>query len=390
MDTFIVVEPEDRYSRLQLIEWWDQNILSKARVMVIGCGALGNEVLKNLALIGVGHILLIDFDTIEISNLSRSVLFRQSDGHRYKAEVAAERIKELNPDVKVQAMRKDIRWEIGLGFYRRFDVVVGCLDNREARILVNQSCWRMEVPWVDGALQELMGSMKVFVPPEGACYECTLSEPDYQQLNERYSCSLLQRKELADLIPTTPISASVVGALQAQEVLKLLHHLDPPAIEPGSGVFFNGMLHTFMPVRYQRLDGCLSHERFEPVHELPVGVRSATLRGVLDIAGEYVGEGATLELYREIVTDFECPRCSQTESILRPLLALSEQDGRCPHCGAERIPLMTHHFTGSESFLDRTPAEVGIPPLDIVRARNGNRALFLEFSTDFDELVTFE
>lgn len=390
MDTFIVVEPEDRYSRLKLIEWWNQDILSRARVMVVGCGALGNEVLKNLALIGVGHILLVDFDIIEVSNLSRSVLFRQGDRHQYKAEVAAARVKELNPDVKVCAMRKDIRWEIGMGLYRRFDAVLGCLDNREARMAVNQSCWRMGIPWIDGGLQELMGAMKVFEPPTGACYECTLSESDYQQLNERYSCSLMQRQEMPDLIATTPISASIVGALQVQEVLKLLHHLEPPAVEPGSGLFFNGMLRTFTPVRYQRVDECLNHERFESIHELPVEVKTTTLRDVLDIVRESLGDGATLELYREIVTDFECPRCSRTEPVLRPLMALHEQDGQCPHCGAERIPLMTHRLTGSESFLDYTLADVGIPPFDIVRARSKNRAQFLELSTDFDQVVTFE
>src|SRR6266567_9561155 len=118
MDTSIILEPEDRYSRLKLIEWWDQNILSKARVMVIGCGALGNEVLKNLALVGVGYILLIDFDMVEVSNLSRSVFFRLGDQHQAKADIAAARVKELNPDVKVHALRKDIRWELGLGLYR--------------------------------------------------------------------------------------------------------------------------------------------------------------------------------------------------------------------------------------------------------------------------------
>lgn len=389
MDTFIAVEPEDRYSRLKLIEWWDQKVLSEASIMVIGCGALGNEVLKNLALVGVGHILLVDFDLIEISNLSRSVLFRQTDHHQAKAEVAAARIKELNPDVKVRALQKDIRWEVGLGLYRHFNAVVGCLDNREARLIVNQACWRMGIPWIDGGLQELMGSVKVFIPPEGACYECTLSELDYQQLNERYSCSLLPRKELADFIPTTPISASIAGALQAQEVLKLLHHLDSPAVQPGTGIFFNGLINTFDLIHYECLDTCLSHERFEPIQELAVGVQGTTLRDLLLLSRDYLGDGTTLDLLREMVIDFECPRCEYTHPVFKPLLSLGEQDERCPNCGTERIPIMTHRFKGDEPFLDRTPAEVGIPPLDIIMARNGERRLFLEFSTDAEDLIAF-
>src|SRR5690348_14656367 len=69
----------DRYARQQLIEWWNQERLRNARVLVAGVGALGNEVLKNLALVGVGHLLLIDFDRVEYSNLSRTVLFREND-----------------------------------------------------------------------------------------------------------------------------------------------------------------------------------------------------------------------------------------------------------------------------------------------------------------------
>ena len=78
-DIHIDLDQEHHYSRLKLIKWWDQDKLAQVKVMVVGCGALGNEVLKNLALLGVGHILLVDFDKIEISNLSRSILFQASD-----------------------------------------------------------------------------------------------------------------------------------------------------------------------------------------------------------------------------------------------------------------------------------------------------------------------
>ena len=90
-----------RYDTLNLISWWQQEKVSKAKVMVVGAGALGNEILKNLALVGIGHILIIDFDIIEAANLTRSVLFRAEDIGKLKAEVAAQRLKELNPDVKV-------------------------------------------------------------------------------------------------------------------------------------------------------------------------------------------------------------------------------------------------------------------------------------------------
>jgi len=86
----LVIDDDDRYSRLRLIPWWRQERLASARVLVVGAGALGNEVVKNLALLGVGTTFLIDLDEVEPSNLSRSVLFRARDGGRAKAEVAAE------------------------------------------------------------------------------------------------------------------------------------------------------------------------------------------------------------------------------------------------------------------------------------------------------------
>src|SRR5258707_3325621 len=83
----LIIDESDRYGRLRLIPWWRQERLSAARVLVVGAGALGNEVLKNLALLGVGTVYVIDLDTIETSNLSRSVLFRAEDGGQSKAVV---------------------------------------------------------------------------------------------------------------------------------------------------------------------------------------------------------------------------------------------------------------------------------------------------------------
>src|SRR5271167_4030844 len=76
----LVIDDQDRYSRLRLISWWRQERLRTARILVVGAGALGNEVVKNLALLGMGTTYLIDLDVVEPSNLSRSVLFREQDG----------------------------------------------------------------------------------------------------------------------------------------------------------------------------------------------------------------------------------------------------------------------------------------------------------------------
>ena len=166
----------DRYGSLKLIDWFDINTIRNARVLVIGAGAIGNEVLKNLALLGIGNICIFDRDTIEMSNLTRSILFRAEDCDRLKAETAAFRLKEINPDVNVLWKNGDIRFDLGLGLIRRMDVVIGCLDNREARLKMNKDCFRIGKPWVDAGIGQLNGQVCVYRSGEGACYECSFTQ----------------------------------------------------------------------------------------------------------------------------------------------------------------------------------------------------------------------
>ncbi len=191
-----MIDDQDRYSRLRLISWWRQERLGTARVLVVGAGALGNEVVKNLALLGLGTTYLIDLDVVEPSNLSRSVLFRDEDGGQPKADVAARRARELNPEITIIPMHGDVITDLGLGIFAEVDLVIGCLDNREARLWVNRQCWKTGTPWIDAGIQEIQGVVKVFVPPDSACYECAMTERDYQLLNLRYSCPLLSRDEI--------------------------------------------------------------------------------------------------------------------------------------------------------------------------------------------------
>jgi adenylyltransferase/sulfurtransferase len=215
----------------EFISWWEREKVENAKVMVVGAGALGNEVIKNLVLMGIGHIFIVDFDTIELANLSRSVLFRESDSGRKKAEVAAARAKEINPNIHVQYVHGDVTTDIGLGVFRRMDVIIGCLDNREARLAINRFAYWIDKPWVDGAIQEFFGLARVFVPGQGACFECSLTEQARRDLALRYSCPLLARENvLLGKVPTTPTIASIIAAIQAQEALKTDHGSGAPGM----------------------------------------------------------------------------------------------------------------------------------------------------------------
>src|ERR1700743_765351 len=140
---------DDRYSRQRLIAGWDQECLSKARILVAGAGALGNEVLKNLALLGVGNILIVDFDRVELTNLSRSVLYRESDIGLPKASTAARALQRLNPEISVRAIDGDLESDLGLGEIRNYDLVLGCLDSVYARWVLNRACQKAGRPWID-------------------------------------------------------------------------------------------------------------------------------------------------------------------------------------------------------------------------------------------------
>src|SRR4051794_40919290 len=217
---------EDRFDRLRRIDWWDQEKLVSARILVIGAGALGNEILKNLALLGIGNVFIADLDRIEASNLSRSVLFRDEDVGRTKASVAADAVRGIYPEIRVSHFTGDAIFDLGLGVFRWADLVIAGLDNREARLHVNRCCFRVGRPWIDAATEALRGVVRVFVPPSSPCYECTMSASDWHALKERRGCAGLQAAiPEPGRVPTTPITASILGAVQVQEALKLLHGL---------------------------------------------------------------------------------------------------------------------------------------------------------------------
>jgi len=378
---------EDRLGTFDFISWWERDKVKDAKILVVGAGALGNEVIKNLVLMGVGHIYIIDFDTIEAANLSRSPLFREGDKGREKAEVAAARAKELNPDIHVQYLQGDVTSQIGLGVVRRMDVIIGCLDNREARLAVNRYAYWMDKPWVDGAIQELLGLVRVFVPGKGACFECTLTEQARQSLAVRYSCPLLARQNvLLGKVPTTPTISSIIGGMQSQEALKLIH--DMP-VEPGKVVHFNGMTNQMHTTSYNHREDCDSHWTYGEVVELPLRAETTTVDELMRIVRADLGPDALLEFDQELILELECPVCNTLEPVLKPISEISFEAAHCPTCETFRETRMTHVVQGDEDFTHRTLASLGVPPLHILRAHNLEEYRFYELTGDLPEALHF-
>lgn len=381
----------DRDATLKLIDWFDIERVRAAKVLVIGAGAIGNEVLKNLALLGFGHIFILDRDTIEMSNLSRSVLYRASDNGKDKAAIAAEAVRELNPNVRSSWQRGDVTLDLGLGLLRRVDVVIGCLDNPEARLYINRACWKVGRAWIDAGIGQLNGQVRVFRPGHGACYECSFSEAEYQQI--RVPCNLLASKyESEGKIPTTPTIASIMGAVQVQEALKLL---DAERWEgrtlSGREFIFNGTVGEASVVRLPVREDCFAHSPLDltKLIELPeASARSTTAAQLLSIARQHLGEGAVIVLNYELCVEMRCPQCHTSTRMLCPERKLYREQLNCDRCERDRYLVTTHTLGGSptdyeENFLDTTLIDLGMPALEIVEARGQNGASFyLELTGD--------
>jgi adenylyltransferase/sulfurtransferase len=383
-------DEHDRYHRQSLISWWDQDRLRAATVIVVGAGALGNELVKNLALVGVGRVIVVDLDRIEHSNLARCVFFRPEDEGRSKATALVERAAAVNPDVEFLALDGDIRTTAGVGLFAEADVVLGGLDNREARLFVNQACWKAGTPWVDGAIEGLMGVVRVFLPPDGSCYECTMSERDHELIAARRTCALLTRDDmLTGKVPTTATTSSIVAGMQVQEAVKLLHRdrLGEPALA-SSGFQFVGLTHDSYVVHYPRREECLSHDTYT-LDDAPRVAHDTPLGTVLERAQATLGPEAILELEQDIVVSATCTACDATESILRPVAGMSRGAALCPTCGLERRLNFAHAVEPGSALAPLSARDLGLPVADVVVGRSGmDRCFFVlaEAGPAFDQL----
>jgi molybdopterin/thiamine biosynthesis adenylyltransferase len=365
---------QDRFSRFRLIGWWDQEKIRAARVLVIGAGALGNEILKNLALLGFCNIVVVDLDTIDATNLPRSILYRSEDIGRPKADVAAEATRNIFPEARVHPITANVVHGLGLGLFGWADIVLAGLDNREARLWINRACWKMNRPWIDGAIEGINGVARVFLPGTPPCYECTLGAIDWEILNRRMSCNLLLlESDTEGKVATTPTISSIIAGLQAQEALKLLHGLPVLA---GKAFVFEGLNHTSYRVEYTENADCMSHYSFADIVALPQRSRDLTLAELIERARrDLQSPEVTLEFSRDVIHKLSCPGCSGEEEIFSAVGTVPYARGRCPNDSQMRAVMTAHSYDGSETFGDRTLDRLGLPLFDVFSARSADREI---------------
>ena len=378
----------DRYDRQQRIRGWQQQKLAQARVLVAGAGALGNELIKNLTLIGIGHILVIDFDRVELSNLSRSVLFRAEDIGRPKARVAAEAARRLNPDLELRWIDGDLFADIGLGFYRHADLVISGLDSLAARSQVGLSCALAGVPFLDSGMWALGGEVRWFLPGDGPCFDCTLSDDDRQHASERRSCSGFRMEDEENstaVMPSTISTTAVVAGLTTQEVVRYLCGWE---VRGGEALVYNGLTQTMHTTELPRRPDCPYHQAYEEIVELDAGAAELSAAALLQEAEHEFGEAAFLELGRDFLLEFRCQECRHTETVNKLLGQVTTDRRFCPQCGRLRQSVIVSRLNGAEPYAHRTLDTFGVPPGEVLAAHAGDQVRLYELTGDVERFWT--
>jgi adenylyltransferase/sulfurtransferase len=223
----------DMYDRQRRIAGWDQSKVSNATVMVIGVGATGNELVKNLALTGIGKIIIVDYDLIEKSNLNRCVLFNIDDDieGKYKVDLVKKAVHTLNSEIEIMAYKKQLN-DIDKNLYKQSDVICSCLDNIEARLEANNYAYYYGVPFIDSGIDEYFGSVQVVYSEvnDAACLQCGVSDKDLDLMWKKFSCTGQEIKsengETTRKIATIITTTSIIGGIQSQQVLKFILGID--------------------------------------------------------------------------------------------------------------------------------------------------------------------
>ena len=324
---------DSRYARQELIPNWSQRKLANAKIAIAGCGALGNEVAKNCALLGIGNIWLVDYDTIEIHNLTRSVLFRESDIGRKKTEAVAQRMRELNQDIHIHQIDGKLEQSLGRGLLREMDVVIGCLDSVNARRELNKRCYFAGVPWIDGGINHYTGNVALFDPRkhEMACYRCKMNSSAWERYNEKYSCGLLKDNYREKTLATTIMTASTVAAYQVEIAVQLI--LGKSNFQSGTQLSIPlSQPKGFRTINFSLDLECPDHASIPSENSCPPHLFSLkdTPREIAEKLG--LSKDWRVELPFEFVSKFTCYSCGHVELAKIPLKEVKRSQLQCPHC----------------------------------------------------------
>ncbi|XHA18437.1 molybdopterin-synthase adenylyltransferase MoeB [Citrobacter farmeri] len=234
-----------RYNRQIILRGFDfdgQEALKEANVLVVGLGGLGCASSQYLASAGVGHLTLLDFDTVSLSNLQRQTLHSDATLGQPKVESAHAALSRINPHLAITAVNALLDETALRTLIAEHDLVLDCTDNVAIRNQLNAGCYAAKVPLISGAAIRMEGQVTVFTYKEG--------EPCYRCLSRLFGENALTCVEAGVMAPLI----GVIGSLQAMEAIKLLAHYGQPA--SGKIVMYDAMTCQFREMKLMRNPGC--------------------------------------------------------------------------------------------------------------------------------------
>ncbi|WP_374687837.1 molybdopterin-synthase adenylyltransferase MoeB [Promineifilum sp.] len=235
-----------RYSRhliMPEVGMSGQKKLKAASILLIGAGGLGSPLAMYLAAAGVGRLGLVDYDTVDYSNLQRQIIHGTKDVGRLKLESAKERILDINPHVQVDTYEVPLTSANALELFEPYDIIIDGTDNFPTRYLTNDACVLLGKPNVYGSIFRFEGQASVFYAQEGPCYRCLFPEPPPPGLVP--SCA---EGGVLGVLPGT------IGAIQATEAIKLILGVGEPLI--GRLLLYDATTMTFDEVRLRKNPNC--------------------------------------------------------------------------------------------------------------------------------------
>ena len=280
----LTVDEVRRYSRHLIIPdvaMAGQQRLMNAKVLCVGAGGLGSPALMYLAAAGVGTIGIVEFDTVDESNLQRQILHGQSDIGKSKAQSAKEKISEINPNVKV--ITHELRLDVTnvKEIFSQYDIIVDGTDNFATRYLVNDACVLLKKPYVWGSIYRFDGQASVFWAEYGPCYRCLYPEPPPPGMVP--SCA--EGGVLGVLCAT-------IGSIQTTEAIKVITGVGEPMV--GSLMVYDALEMSFRKVKIRKDPKCpLCGENPTQKELLP---DYEAFCGVLSNAAEMAVTGSTISV----------------------------------------------------------------------------------------------
>ena len=358
-------------------------------VVVIGLGNIGGNHAEHLGRIpGVSHVKLFDPDVYESRNAGSQTM-AAADAGRPKVDVQAERLRRTNPNLEVSAYRCRAE-EAPLGWLRG-DVILACVDSREARRSINEASWRLGVTWIDSGVDAAgwLARVNVYVPGESTpCLECAWGDRDYENLEQRYACRGGARRT----VPTDAPSAlgALAASLQALECRKILEgRLADAAV--GRQILIDAAHHRHFVTSFRRNPACrFDHAtwRIAPLRRTAGDMR---LRDAFELGGRRLRTHGRTGVRVEgdvFIRRLTCQGCGATRAVLHLQRRLPAGQAKCRACG--RGMVTAGAFMVDTLAADQVPADdlkrplaaLGIQPGDVLTLSAGDQSVHVEVGGD--------